>query len=84
MQVTTVSNFRKNLKSYLDDVVNNSEKLVVSKGKDNAVIVLSLDDFNAMEATLHEIKNADNKKRLDSAIAKIENGLTYEKELIEE
>ena len=37
MLTTTISGFRKNIKKYLDNVADNSETLIINRGKDTGV-----------------------------------------------
>jgi antitoxin YefM len=70
MLVANVSDFRKDIKSYLDKVVKNFETLIINRGKDGNIVVISLDEYNALLATSHELSSRKNEKRLDSAIEK--------------
>jgi antitoxin YefM len=83
MQITTVSDFRKDIKSYLDSVVKNFETLIINRGKDSAIVVMSLQEYNSLMATNHELSSRKNELRLDSAIEKLKNGATLNKDLIE-
>ena len=38
MITTTISDFRKDIKKYLDDVSDNFETLIINRGKDNGVV----------------------------------------------
>ena len=84
MQITTVSDFRKNIKSYLDQVVKNFETLIINRGKDSGIVVMSLQEYNSLMATNHELSSRKNEKRLDSAIEKLKSGTTFSKDLIED
>jgi antitoxin YefM len=46
MQITTVSEFRKDIKTYLDNVVKNFETLIINRGKDSGIVVMSLQEYN--------------------------------------
>ena len=83
MLTTTISDFRKDIKSYLDRVTENFETLIINRGKDNGVVIMSLDEFNSLTATHHELSSKTNEQRLDSAIEKLKNGSSFQKELIE-
>lgn len=83
MQITTVSDFRKDMKTYLDRVVKNFETLVINRGKDSGIVVMSLQEYNSLMATNHELSSRKNEIRLDSAIEKLKNGTTLTKDLIE-
>jgi antitoxin YefM len=84
MQITTVTDFRKDIKSYLDRVSKNFETLIINRGKDAGIVVMSLDEYNSLMATQHELSSRKNENRLDSAIEKLKNGDKMSKELIEE
>ena len=83
MQITTVSDFRKEMKTYLDRVVKNFETLIINRGKDSGIVVMSLQEYNSLMATNHELSSRKNELRLDSAIDKLKNGTTFNKDLVE-
>lgn len=84
MITTTISSFRKDIKSYLDKVINNFETLIINRGKDNGVVIMSLDEYNSLFATQHELSSKKNEQRLDAAIEKLKKGDSFDKKLIEE
>ena len=84
MQITSVSEFRKDIKTYLDRVVENFETLIINRGKDSGIVVMSLQEYNSLMATNHELSSRKNELRLDSAIEKLKNGETLTKDLIED
>lgn len=84
MQTTTVSDFRKNIKAYLDSVVKNVETLIINRGKDSGIVVMSLQEYNSLMATNHELSSRKNELRLDSAIEKLKSGKAFDKDLIED
>ncbi|MEQ8244853.1 type II toxin-antitoxin system prevent-host-death family antitoxin [Fulvivirga sp.] len=83
MLTTTLSDFRKDIKKYLDNVTDNFETLIINRGKDTGVVIMSLDEYNSLSATQHELSSKLNEQRLDSAIAKIKSGDSFEKELLD-
>jgi antitoxin YefM len=83
MLTATISDFRKDIKRYLDRVTENFETLIINRGKDSGVVIMSLDEYNSLSATQHELSSKVNEKRLDSAIEKLKNGDSFQKELIE-
>jgi antitoxin YefM len=84
MITASISDFRKDIKKYLDNVSKNFETLIINRGKDNGVVIISLDEYNSLTATHYELSSIANKKRLDSAIEKLQAGNSFEKRLIEE
>ena len=84
MQITTVSDFRKNIKVYLDRVIQNFETLIINRGKDSGIVVMSLEEYNSLMATNHELSSRKNELRLDSAIEKLKNEKSFSRGLIED
>ncbi len=83
MITTTISDFRKDIKRYLDSVTKNFETLIINRGKDNGIVIMSLDEYNSLTATQHELSSQLNEKRLDSAIQKLKSGESFEKNLLD-
>ena len=84
MVVTNISDFRKDIKSYFDRVAINFETLIINRGKDSGIVVISLEEYNSLIATNYELSNRINESRLDSAIDKLKSGKAFSKDLIEE
>lgn len=84
MIIASVSDFRKDIKAYLDRVSKNFETLIINRGKDSGIVVMSLDEYNSLMATNYELSSRINEKRLDSAIEKLATGASFSKDLIEE
>ena len=84
MLTATISDFRKDIKKYFDKVSQNFETLIINRGKDNGIVIMSLNEYNSLLATNHEHSSIENEKRLDNAIKKLNKGDSFEKKLIEE
>jgi len=84
MLTTTLSDFRKDIKRYFDTVTQNFETLIINRGKDNGVVIMSLAEYNSLMATQHELSSKENERRLDAAIEKLKEGKSTPKNLIEE
>lgn len=83
MLTTTISDFRKDIKRYFDKVSENFETLIINRGKDSGVVIMSLAEYNSLLATSHELSAKANEKRLDSAIDKLNKGNSFPKDLAE-
>ncbi len=83
METTTITDFRKNIKKYLDNVMNNFETLIINRGKDSGVVVISLAEYNSLNTTQKELSSKINENRLDSAIEKLNSKSSFHKDLIE-
>ena len=84
MITASISDFRKDIKEYLKKVTENFETLIINRGKNTGVVVISLEEYNALITTQHEMSSHKNKERLDSAIEKFKNNKSFDKELLEE
>ncbi|MBY0066903.1 MULTISPECIES: type II toxin-antitoxin system Phd/YefM family antitoxin [Empedobacter] len=84
MLITNISEFRKDIKEYFDRVTNNFETLIINRGKNSGVVIMSLEEYNSLMATNHELSSRKNEERLDAAIEKLKTQKTFTKELIEE
>ncbi len=79
MLTTTLSDFRKDIKQYFDRVTQNFETLIINRGKDNGVVIMSLAEYNSLCTTNHEMSSKVNERRLDSAIEKLKSGNSFSK-----
>ena len=50
MVTTTITDFRKSIKRYIDSVIASNEPVLINRGRQGAVLV-SLDEYNAMART---------------------------------
>jgi antitoxin YefM len=79
MQVVTVSQLKSNIKKYLDDVSKSSDVIVVSRAnEDEAVVILSLSEYNALTETAFLLSSSQNRQRLHQSIDQIKQGKTRE------
>ncbi|MCO6481277.1 MAG: type II toxin-antitoxin system prevent-host-death family antitoxin [Flavobacteriales bacterium] len=72
------SSLRQKLKSYLDRVTRSLEVIVVSRGKDeaDAVVIMSLKEYNALTETHYLMSTATNRERLRASVAELAAGKT--------
>lgn len=83
MLTTTLSDFRKDTKGYLDKVTQSFETLIINRGKDTGVVVISLDEYNSLKTTQHELSSRTNQQRLDTSIENLKTGKKLYKKPIE-
>ncbi|CAN5285096.1 type II toxin-antitoxin system Phd/YefM family antitoxin [soil metagenome] len=84
MNITTYTNFRQNLKSFLDQVFTNHAPLFITRANGEDVVVLSKADYDSMQETFYLLKSPKNASRLLKGIEEYEKGMGFEKKLTEE
>ena len=84
MEVLNYTEFRQNLAKSLDKVNNDAEIVIVSRSKGKNVVVMDLNEYNAITETLHVIKSEANRKRLQDAIDEMNSGVHFSHQLIED
>jgi antitoxin YefM len=73
MLVANISQFRKDLKYYFDSVADNHDTLIVN-GNGKTVVIMSLEDYNEMDATDYIVSSPANKASLDLSIQQLNEG----------
>ena len=80
MLVANVSEFRKNLKHYIDSITDNNDTLIVN-ANNKTVVVISLDEYNSIEETEYLLSTPANKKMMYTALDEIKSAQTSSKSL---
>ncbi|MDR3510419.1 MAG: type II toxin-antitoxin system prevent-host-death family antitoxin [Caulobacteraceae bacterium] len=83
MDVLSYSDTRAKLKEVMDRVVDDRAPVIVTRKRGEAVVMVSLADWNAMEETAHLMSNPANAQRLGEAIRQLDANGGVERELIE-
>ena len=81
MDAITYSAARANLASTMDRVCNDHEPLIITRSSQQSVVMLSLEDFKALEETAYLLRSPANARRLLSAIQQLEGGEGKAREL---
>lgn len=84
MIAANFSEFRTNLKNYLDEVEDNNETLIVKRKTGKGTVMISLDEYNSIMETVHLLSSKANADRLRESIAQMKAGNKVSKSLIEE
>lgn len=82
MDVVTYTDARGNLKGVMDRVVEDKTHVVITRQKAEAVVMVSLSEWNAMEETMHLLSSPANAARLRSSIEQMNAGKGKERGLV--
>jgi antitoxin YefM len=74
---------RANLASTMDRVCNDHEPLIVTRNGQPSVVMLSLEDYQALEETAYLLRSPANARRLLAAVQQLSAGQGQERELAE-
>jgi len=84
MIAANFSEFRTHLKSYLDDVEQNNETLIVKRKSGKGAVMISLNEYNSLMETVHLLSSKANADRLYESIQQMKQGEKVTKDLIDE
>lgn len=84
MIAANFSEFRTNLKKYLDNVEDNNEILIVKRKTGKGTVMISLDEYNSIMETVHLLSSKKNADRLYESINQMKKGEKVTKDLIED
>jgi len=80
MIAANYSEFRVNLKKYLDDVEDNKETLIIKRKSGKGTVMISLDEYNSIMETVHLLSSKANADRLYDSIQQMNEGKTVRKD----
>ena len=84
MIAANFTEFRTNLKKFLDRVENNHETLIIKRKTGKGSVVISLDEYNSIMETVHLLSSKANADHLYESIRQMKKGDTLHHDLIEE
>jgi antitoxin YefM len=75
--------FRQNLASHMDAVCDSRAPLVVTRQKGPSVVVMSEEEYEGMQETIHLLRSPQNAEHLLKSIAALDAGKGAERDLSE-
>ncbi len=84
MIAANYTEFRTDLKWYLDEVEENNETLIIKRGTGKGTVMISLEEYNSIMETVHLLRSKANADRLYESIAQMKQGNVVEKDLLGE
>lgn len=83
MDAISYSAARANLSKTMEKVCNDHAPVIITRKSEKPVVMLSLEDYQAMEETAYLLRSPANARNLLESIAELETGGGVTKELIE-
>ena len=68
MEVTTLTDFRQNMRAYFEKVFNMGKPLFISRPKGRDMVLISKSEYDSMQETFHLLRSPKNADRLLKAI----------------
>jgi antitoxin YefM len=83
MEAITYTAARQNLAKTMEKVCSDRAPVIVTRKSSQSVVIMSLEDFEALEETAYLLRSPKNTRQLIESIAQLENSKGTERELIE-
>ncbi|MBZ5488173.1 type II toxin-antitoxin system prevent-host-death family antitoxin [Halomonas aquamarina] len=74
---------RSHLAKTMEQVCEDHSPVIITRSKAPSVVMLSLEDFEALQETAYLLRSPNNARRLMDSMAELEQGGGQEKELLE-
>ena len=83
MDTITYTALRNNLAKTMDRVCDDRAPVTITRSNARPVVILSLEDYHALEETVYLLRSPKNLRRLLESMAELESGKGRARELIE-
>lgn len=71
MDAITYTSVRANLASTMNRVCNDHEALIITRNKEQSVVMISLEDYQSLEETAYLLRTPANARRLLAAVTQL-------------
>jgi antitoxin YefM len=82
MRVVSFSELRKDMKCIMDMTQDRHEPTIITR-KQGSMVMMSLEDYNALEETAYILSSPNNAKRILSSLTELKEGKGQKRELVE-
>jgi antitoxin YefM len=83
MRAITYTTARQNLATTIREVCEDHSPVIVTRKNRDSVVIMSLEDYEALEETAYLLRSPRNAGRLIESITRLEEGKGVERELLE-
>jgi len=81
MEAISYTNARSNLAKTMEKVCEDHDPVIITRRNESSVVMMSLEDFQALEETAYLLRSPKNARRLLESIAQLESNGGTEREL---
>jgi len=81
MRAMTYTAARENLASTMERVCEDHDPVIITRRRDQAVVMVSLEDYESLEETAYLLRSPRNARRLREAVEQLRAGKAKEREL---
>lgn len=81
MEAISYTNARSNLAKTMEKVCEDHDPVIITRRNENSVVMMSLEDYQALEETAYLLRSPKNARRLLESVAQLESGDGTEREL---
>jgi len=81
MNAITYTAARENLASTMDQVCLDRDPVIITRKREQAVVMISLEDYEALQETAYLLRSSANAKRLIASVEAAEKGNLITKEI---
>jgi antitoxin YefM len=81
MDAISYTNARSNLAKTMEKVCEDHDPVIITRRNESSVVMMSLEDFQALEETAYLLRSPKNARRLLESIAELESNGGAEREL---
>jgi antitoxin YefM len=82
LKAITYTAARQNLAKTMDDACKDHAPVIVTRKTSDSVVIISLEDFQALEETAYLLRSPKNTRRLIESLVQLEEGGGTERELL--
>ncbi|WP_341756729.1 MULTISPECIES: type II toxin-antitoxin system Phd/YefM family antitoxin [unclassified Candidatus Tisiphia] len=79
MEAISYTKARSEFSSLMNKVCDDHSPIIITRQKQQSVVVISLDDYNSLEETVYLLKSPKNVERLNRAINDFKEGKNFKK-----
>lgn len=76
MRTANYTELRKNLSAYLDSVIDDSETVIINRDGNDAVVMISLEEYNAIKETAYLMQSPAMMNAIRKGVEDAETGKT--------